>query len=267
MRWRYAQSTMRLVPARDAIRDMSPDRRLLLILMLAASASSPVFAGPPYVADDPEPTDEGHYEVYLYASGEHGSDGNAGAAGIDFNYGAAPDLQLTAVLPWAYALTRAEPHRTGLGNIELAAKYRVLHQAQIGWDVSIFPRVVLPSASANVGESHAAVLLPVWLERDWGRWSTFGGGGCAINPGRDARDYCQIAWALTREVAPQLRLGADVQHSTPDTRGGRASTSVGLGLQYDATPHAHLLGYYAPGLQHPAETARYSFYAGLLLTY
>lgn len=264
---RYLDPNPCPVSARDAFRHMRTDRRLIAILLIAAGVSSPVRAGPPYVADDPEPTDEGHYEVYLYASGDHGSAGNAGAAGLDFNYGAAPDLQLTAVLPFAYALARGERGRSGLGNVELAAKYRVLHQAQIGWDVSFFPRVVLPSASTRVGEAHASVLLPLWLERDWNGWSTFGGGGCAINPGRETRNYCLVAWALTRQLLPGLRVGAEIEHQTPDARDGRASTGLGFGVQYDAGAHAHLLGYYAPGLQHPAETARYSYYAGLLLTY
>lgn len=245
----------------------SAGRLPTLLGLLALCFCAPALAGPPYVADDPEPTDEGHYEVYLYASGEHADAGNAGAAGIDFNYGAAPDLQLTAVLPFAYELARGERGRSGVGNVELAAKYRFLHQARIGWDVSFFPRVVLPSASTRIGEAHASVLLPLWLERDWDRWSTFGGGGCAINPGRDARDYCLIAWALTRQLAPGLRLGAEVEHQTPDRRDGRATTGLGIGIQYDAGEHAHLLGYYAPSLQHPAETVRYSYYAGLLLTY
>ena len=49
--------------------------------------------------------------------------------------GGAPDLQLTAVLPIAYD----EAGHAGLGNIELAAKYKFLHQDDVGFDVSIFP--------------------------------------------------------------------------------------------------------------------------------
>ena len=75
-------------------------------------------------------------------------DGTSGAGGIDFNYGGAPDLQLTAVVPLEYD-SRAGGPETGIGNIELAAKYRFLHQDDFGWDVAVFPRVFLPSASAQ----------------------------------------------------------------------------------------------------------------------
>jgi hypothetical protein len=66
----------------------------------------------------------------------------------------------------------------GLGNVELAAKYRFLHQDTVGWDVAVFPRVFLPSGSGIVGDNRASLLLPVWVQRDWtSAWSTFGGGG------------------------------------------------------------------------------------------
>ena len=55
----------------------------------------------------------------------------------------------------------------GLGNIELAAKYRFLHQNTFGLDVAVFPRVFLPSGSDTIGDNHTSLLLPVWAEKDW----------------------------------------------------------------------------------------------------
>ena len=82
------------------------------------------FAGPPYHSDDPEPTDYTHYEIYAFTNGTVNQDGTSGAAGIDFNYGGAPNLQLTATLPEGYAFPSAGQLQAGLSNIELAAKYR-----------------------------------------------------------------------------------------------------------------------------------------------
>src|ERR1700749_4484690 len=97
--------------------------RCFVLAFVAMIASVPALAGPPYVTDDPEPTDTGHYEIYLFADGTSARDGSGGEAGIDFNYGAAPDLQLTAVLPLGYDDPKTGPATTALGNIELAAKY------------------------------------------------------------------------------------------------------------------------------------------------
>ena len=237
--------------------------RLAVLSGLAETA----IAGPPYVSDDPQPTDTRHYEIYLFAGGTEGRDGTSGATGVDFNYGAAPNLQLTAVIPIAYDKPSDERSASGLGNIELAAKYRFLHQADLGWDVAFFPRVTLPSASAQVGDTHTLLLLPLWLQRDAGRWSTFGGGGCVINRGGDSRDYCLAGWALTRQVIPNLQLGAEIVHQTPDSRDGRASTGVGAGMLYDVNKNYHLLAYAGPGLQNAAVTGRYSWYASILLTF
>jgi hypothetical protein len=69
-----------------------------------ALLAQPARAGPPYVSDDPEPTDYGHFEIYTFNNGTATRDGTAGESGVDFNHGAAPDLQLTATCPRASAV-------------------------------------------------------------------------------------------------------------------------------------------------------------------
>ena len=155
----------------------------------------------------------------------------------------------------------------GLGNIELAAKYRFLRQAEIGWDVAFFPRLFLPSGSARTGEQHVSLLLPIWLERDWDRWSTFGGAGCEINQGGRSKNFCTAGWVLARQVRQNLQLGAEVVHQTADTRDGSSATRVGVGLRYDIGDTAHLLAYVGPGLQNTAETGRYAWYASILWSF
>jgi hypothetical protein len=237
----------------------------LTFLTALSGPSGIAVAGPPYVSDDPEPTDFRHYEIYLFASGTETRGRTSGAAGLDFNYGATSDLQLTAVFPLAYDNPSGERSVAGLGNIEFAAKYRFLHRADLGWDVAAFPRLFLPSGSAQVGKSHTSLLLPVWLGKDVEQWSTFGGGGCVINRGGDSRNFCLVGWVVTRQMSLKLQLGAEIVHQTPDSRDGRASTGVGAGLRYDLNENYHLLAYAGPGLQNAAATGRYSWYASLLL--
>src|ERR1700738_3551401 len=98
--------------------------RSKLIAVMMVALSRPALAGPPYVSDDPGPTDYKHFEIYSFSNGTATGDGIGGASGIDFNYGAAPDLQLTATLPAVFDRPRAGRTSFGLSNIELAAKYR-----------------------------------------------------------------------------------------------------------------------------------------------
>ncbi|HEY2034180.1 MAG TPA: transporter [Rhizomicrobium sp.] len=224
-------------------------------------------AGPPYLTDDPEPTDNGHFETYAFDSGTSARDGAGGQTGIDFNYGGAENLQLTAVLPLDYDAPKHHGIVSGIGNIELAAKYKFLHQEDIGWDVAVFPRLFLPSASSRVGDHHASLLLPVWIGRNFGNWDTFGGGGCALNKGGGSKDYCLVGWVLTRQVLPELNIGAEIYHQTADTRGGKATTGVGIGAVYDLSINYHLMASWGPGIQNAAETNRYSWYAALQMTF
>jgi len=229
--------------------------------------SEPACAGPPYISDDPEPTDYQHYEIYAYTDGTTTRGGTAGEAGIDFNYGAAPDLQLTAVVPLDYESLADTPASTGLGNVQLAAKYRFLHQESVGFDVSVFPRVFLPSGTPYAGTRHASLFVPMWIEKDWDKWSAFGGGGCELNRDANSRNFCQVGWVLARQVLPDLQLGAEIVHQTADVQGGRATTGVGVGVIYDLSETYHLMGYAGPGIQNAAENNQCSWYAAVLFTF
>jgi hypothetical protein len=83
---------------------------------------TPAMAGPPYLTDDPEPTDYKHFEIYTFTNGTATRSDTNGEAGIDFNYGGAPNLQLTATVPVAYDQPEGGPLLGGFGNVELAAK-------------------------------------------------------------------------------------------------------------------------------------------------
>lgn len=234
---------------------------------LLSGFPSPALAGPPYLTDDPEPTDYKHFEIYAFSQGTASQNGINGEGGIDFNYGGAPNLQLTATVPAAYNFPVSGSSAIGPGNIELAAKYRFLTQDNFGLDVAMFPRVILPSASTNVGDQHASYLLPIWIEKDWDKWSAFGGGGCEVNRGGDLQNFCLAGAAVTRQVASNLQVGLELFHQTPDTQGAQATTSVGAGVKYDLSDNFHLLGYLGRGIQNAAATDRYNWYTAVLFTF
>src|ERR1700736_593188 len=208
-------------------------RKWTVIVVSMFGLVRPAMAGPPYVSDDPEPTEYKHFEIYTFSNGTAVRGDIAGASGVDFNYGAAPNLQLTATLPGGFDRPGSGRTNFGLSNIELAAKYRFLHQDSFGLDVSVFPRVFLPSGSTNIGNNTASLLLPVWVQKDWsGGWSAFGGGGCVVS-GRASQNFCLTGGVVTYQVLPKLQLGAELFHQTADSNGTPASTSVGLGARYD----------------------------------
>jgi hypothetical protein len=84
-----------------------------LALLIAVFAPHTGSAGPPFRTDGPVPVEPQHWEIYLFSTGTHAVGGTAGILpGIDANYGAAPDLQLHAAVPYAFG----HPHRRRVGN-------------------------------------------------------------------------------------------------------------------------------------------------------
>jgi hypothetical protein len=241
--------------------------RAVLLATLLIAWHEAAQAGPPFVTDDPQPTDYQHYEVYFFDGGTAVSAGTSSLAGIDFNYGGLPNLQLTAVIPVEFDDPVDADSAHGVGNIQLAAKYRFVRAEDTGWDIALFPRVFLASPSTAVGERNTSVLLPLYAEKDWERWSTFGGGGCVINHGGDATNYCTVGWVVARKLAEHLQLGAEIYYQGAEARGGKATTGVGAGLTYDLSEHFHLMGSMGPGLQNAAASNLYTWYAALLVTY
>ena len=216
----------------------------------AALLAGPALAGPPFLTDDPQPTDDGHWEIYNFVGGAHDRSGLDGEAGLDLNYGAAKDLQLTAVLPLAYDNPNGFSTgglRAGGGVIELAAKYKVIHADDDGWrpDLSVFPRLFTPT-DHRYGTGHVSLLLPVWAEKDSGPWQVFGGGGYQINPGADQRNFWQGGIAVNRAVSKRLQLGAEVFGQTRDAVDGPGYTAVNVAATLKLVEHWSLLASAGP---------------------
>jgi len=242
-------------------------QRLWLAGAVLALLASPVaaIAGPPFVTDDPEPTDPGHWEIYNFGEAIQTPGQTAGQAGLDINYGGARDLQLTAVLPIDFQSGQA----VGPGDIELAAKYRFLHQGSGTWapDVAFFPRVFLPTAPDRFGPAEVSLLLPLWAQKDLGKWSLFGGGGYDINPGPGNRDFWLMGVGLSRPVSERLTLGAEVFRQTPDIDTARTFTGLNAGAIYKLTDHWSLLVAAGPGVENSRQEDQYDLYIALEATY
>jgi hypothetical protein len=235
------------------------------VFVLAGSAG-PAIAGPPYVTDDPEPTRTDGWENYVYVSGANVQGSAIGQAGVELNYGGAKDLQLSASLPLNFATGQGE--RLGGGDLDLGAKYRFVHADDKGWrpDVAVFPAISLPTGARALDTGHPSLFLPVWMEKDFGKWSVFGGGGYDINPGTDQRNFVLTGVALTHAFSKRLNLGVELYHQTPTTVGGRAMTNLGFGAIYQLTKHWALMASGGPGLQSPSRAGTSAFYGSLQFT-
>jgi hypothetical protein len=220
----------------------------------------PALAGPPYVTDDPEPTDTGHFENYLYVQGTRAEDAfDAPGAGVEINYGVVADTQLT----WSVPLN-PNPGPGGMGIVWAplggGVKYRFMEEDQNGWlpQAAIFPQIYIPVGAAS-RSTPVTELLPVWLQKSFGDWTSFGGGGFVNNPGAGNRNYEIYGWALQRQITNKLALGAEIFGQARSGDDDAASTAVGIAALYDFNDRWHVVGSVNTGIVNTHEADRFSY--------
>lgn len=242
-------------------------------LVFSVLISGTATAGPPFRTDDPEPVDYKHWEFYTFSTGTHVSGNTSGVLpGVEFNYGLIENGMVHIVAPLAFSSPAGGPTQFGYGDTELGFKYRFIEEDKKGSrpSVGVFPLIELPSGSQTkgLGAGHVRVFLPVWVQKEFGEWTTYGGGGYWINQNDNYGDknYWYAGWVLQRKITDKLILGGEIFHQTADTVDGVHSTGFNLGGQYDFDPHNHLLFSVGRGFQNASTTNLYSWYLGWQIT-
>ena len=107
----------------------------------------------------------------------------------------------------------------------------------------------MPTASKGRGAGRVTALLPIWVQKDSGPWSVFGGGGYAINPGAGNRDYWTGGLAVSRQFGERVMIGIEADRQGSDAVGARATTRLNLGAIYDLPGPLRLLASGGPTLE------------------
>jgi len=202
------------------------------------------WAGPPFFTDDPEPAEHRHGEFYTAFQYIHSDDGkSATLPHFEFNYGVLPNVHLHLIAPLQYVKPEGGSSQYGFGDLELGIKYRFIQEAESVPMVGTFPIVLLPTGNKDngLGGGETQVFLPLWIQKSWGPWTTYGGGGYWINPGEGNKNWWFFGWLVQREITKQFTLGAEVFHKTISHEGGESSTGFNLGAIINLTEQHHIL--------------------------
>jgi Putative MetA-pathway of phenol degradation len=224
-------------------------------------------AGPPYVTDDPEPVAYRHWEINVGSQYAHSGEGATGTLPYaEVNYGALPDLQLHLLTSVTFSAPSGASRQSGYGDTELGAKYRLVGEAEGIPQVAVFPAVELPTGDSarGLGSGHTQVFLPVWLQKSFGTWTTYGGAGYWINPGAGNRNWWFTGWLIQKQVSPGLTVGAEIFHETAQNDSAGAATKMNIGLIWDLDETHHVLASAGPTLQGPSG---YQVYLAFQLTF
>lgn len=238
-----------------------------ITLCLVMFASSAAWAGPPFLTDDPEPVEYKHGELYISSIYMNNKDGREGTLPhVEFNYGPLPDLQLHLLFPLAFAHPTGGPTTYGPGDTEFGIKYRFVHETDVLPQVGTFPLMEIPTGDneRGLGSGHLPVFTPIWLQKSWGAWTTYGGGGYWINPGEGNRNFWQLGWLGQRDITKFLTLGAEIYFYSRNTDDGRDRTGYNIGGIFNLSEEHHIL--FSAG-RDIAGNNRFSSYLGYQWTF
>lgn len=237
--------------------------------------------GPPFQTDDPVPVDLHHYEFYIFGS----ADGtpkeiDSTGPGFEFNWGAAPRVQLHAILPFGIAAPRNNPAFLpegtgptvfGLTDMEAGAKIAFIKESKHIPQIGTFTMFEIPTGNAGkgLGVGKLWYKVPLWLQKNFGKWTFDGGGGYVFNPQTGFRDFPYTGWMLKKELNQRLELGAEIfAHGSegvapPQTR---ASTMLDAGGYYHFKHHPGRQFLFAYGHSVAGQSENYA-YLGLYWTW
>ncbi|MDE3099575.1 MAG: hypothetical protein KGJ88_08870 [Verrucomicrobiota bacterium] len=203
-----------------------------------------LLAGPPFMTDDPEPVDYRHWEFYFFGQGDHTPGGfNINGPAVELNYGVLPDTQLHLVAPAITTSADGASTAGGLGDTELGIKYRFVHETDRLPQIGIFPMAELPTGDADrgLGNGRTWFRLPLWVQKSRGPWTTYGGGGAALNSAPGRRNYPFGGWLLQRDFGRRLTLGAEIFAQGADTDADHGFATLNAGGYYNVTQHFSVL--------------------------
>jgi len=219
-------------------------KRTLLALGVSFTFTALLKAGPPFVTDDPEPVAYQHWEIYTASQMTHDRGGWSGSLPqLEINYGAVPNLQLHLIAPTAFSAPKGGSTQLEYGDTELGMKYRFVEQTDALPQIAAFPLVEVPTGdhATRISTENTDVFLPIWLQKNFGKWTSYGGGGYWIHPGTDNQNWWFVGWLLQRQVTEHLSLGGEIFHETAQEHNGSSDTVLNGGGTWDLSDRYHLL--------------------------
>lgn len=252
-----------------------------LILLFLTPCARLLAQGPPYQTDDPVPVDFHHYEFYIFGATD-GTPVEMDSTGpaFEFNWGALPRVQLHAVLPWGvvaplnnpvYLPSGTGPREFGMTDMELGAKIAFIKEGKHIPQIGSFTMFEMPTGNADKGLGVGKVWykLPIWLQKNVGKWTFDGGGGYEVVPQEGFHNFPYTGWLVKKEINERLELGVEVfahggEGSAPAQT--QASTMMDTGGYYHFKNHPGEQFLFCYGHSVAGQTENYA-YAGLYWTW
>jgi hypothetical protein len=189
-------------------------------------------------------------------------------------------VQLHAILPWGgiYPSNKAVyypggtgPSAHGLTDMELGVKLAIIKETKTIPQIGTFTMFEMPTGNydSGLGVGKVWYRLPLWLQKNEGKWLFDGGAGETVVPQKGYHDFPYGGFLLKREMNKKLELAAEVfshggeGYATPQTQ---ASTMIDAGAYWHLKGEETMQLLFAYGHSVAGQTENYA-YLGLYWTW
>ncbi|MCX6237030.1 MAG: hypothetical protein NTY07_05630 [Bacteroidia bacterium] len=214
-----------------------------LIGILILLCVQPIYAGPPFNTDDPQPVDFKHWEYYISSINTFQSRAWSGTSPhFEVNYGLVPNVQIHLLLPINYNYSRHQGADFGYTNTEFGLKYRFIQETKNTPQIGTFPIVEIPTIrNSEFSNGKAQIYIPVWAQKSWGKLTTYGGIGYWINPGTDNKNWIFSGWEIQYDISSIVTLGGELYYHSADTLDHKSVTAFNFGGMINASQKTHFI--------------------------
>jgi hypothetical protein len=239
------------------------------LVMLVLSQS--VYAGAPFVTDDPEPVAKNSFEVN-YAVSKTWVDKSTSASlpSVDVNYGYLDDVQLHVQSRYTYQ-TGGGNSQTGFDNTEIGFKYRFIHENKndVELMLGVYPMLQLPTGKEKLGgaSGRTQLFLPIWAQVNTDKWTFYGGTGYRINNYPSSKNSWFLGVTALYAVNENFRIGGELFRESATARGDQYSSGLNVGGIYNITNDFGILLSAGRALNNVSETNKLSAFLALQVIY
>jgi len=152
----------------------------------------------------------------------------------------------------------------GYADTEFGIKFRFIQEKDNFPQVGVFPVVEIPTVkNSEFSNGKIKIFLPVWVQKSWGKFTSYGGAGYWINPGENNKNWIFAGWESQYNFSPALTLGGELFYHSASTKDGKSGAGFNVGGSINPSEKFHIIF----SLGHSLVNDRmFSSYIGLLWT-
>jgi hypothetical protein len=226
------------------VRKMKPEfvKRIILINLMILPVYQ-LFAGPPFDTDDPEPVKFRHWEYYVSSINNYQASVWTGTAPhFEINYGLVQNVQVHLLMPLNYNSSHGQGTVYGYADTEFGVKFRFVQETDNRPQIGTFPILEIPTVKNDeFSNGKTKIYLPVWLQKSWGGFTTYGGAGYWINPGTNNKNWIFAGWELQYSFSAVITLGCELYFHSADTEDSKNGTGFNIGGSINPSEKMHFI--------------------------